>query len=254
MITCNLIGGLGNKMFQIATTQSQCIDNDDDCIFEITDASNAHNYVDTYKDNILRNVKFGKSDATIGYPEPYFHYTEIPYKPNLHLIGYFQSEKYFQHNRQQILDLFSMDEKSKRLINEKYGNTLKNNTCSLHVRRGDYLGLTNHHPPCTLSYYNKAMEYLSRDTTYLVFSDDLPWCKEVFLGNNFIFIDDNTDYIDMWVMSLCKNNIIANSSFSWWGGWLNQNINKVVISPIKWFGLSIKHNTNDLIPTEWERV
>lgn len=256
MITSNLIGGLGNYMFQIATTYSLSIDYGVGFVFNINDNLKVHNHVTTYVNNILRNVNFVDHVLPIMnyYNEPFFHYQEIKYTHNVRLNGYFQSEKYFVHNREKILDLYSVDENSKKEIDEKYGKILKQNTCSLHVRRGDYLNLVNHHPPCDLDYYNSAINEFSNDTLFLVFSDDINWCKQIFTGDNFIFIENNYDYIDLWLMSLCKNNIIANSSFSWWSAWLNKNKNKKVISPSKWFGNAKPYNTSDIIPTEWKKI
>tara|TARA_R110002153_G_scaffold67839_1_gene180365 strand:+ start:81 stop:845 length:765 start_codon:yes stop_codon:yes gene_type:complete len=254
MITCNLIGGLGNKMFQITAAYSLGLDNNEPSGFEITPQSNDHSTIDSYRNNIFRHITFGGCDSTNSFMEPRYHYSDIPYTPNLRLLGYYQSEKYFINNRDSVLSLFSIDVDSKKYIEEKYGDNLTKNTTSLHVRRGDYLKLSNHHPTCDLSYYNKAMESFGDDTTYLVFSDDTQWCRESFVGDNFIFVDGNPDYIDMWLMSLCDNNIIANSSFSWWGAWLNTNPNKKVIAPNKWFGPAIKHNTKDLIPNTWEKI
>ena len=153
------------------------------------------------------------------------------------------------------MSLFDIDEKSKKEIYEKYSEILNGETCSIHVRRGDYLGLNGHHPVCDLEYYNKSINLFDKNTKFLVFSDDIKWCQENFKGENFIFISGNRDFIDIWLMSLCQNNIIANSTFSWWGAWLNQNINKKVIAPSKWFGpLKINHNTQDLIPEAWEII
>lgn len=253
MLTCNLVGGLGNKMFQIATTYSLALNNSDVCVFEFSEQANAHQNVTTYLDNIFRNINFGVSGCNILHQEPYFHYSKIPYTSNLRLLGYFQSEKYFNNNREDILKLFSIDDTNKEYITNKYGHLFENETCSLHIRRGDYLGLPNHHPICDINYYHEAMSHMNPNITYLIFSNDMEWCKTNFVGDNFIFIDEK-DYIDMWLMSLCDHNIIANSSFSWWGAWLNDNESKKVIAPKKWFGPAINHNTSDLIPNEWVTV
>ena len=251
MLTCNLIGGLGNKMFQIATTYSLSLENSDDCVFEITQESNAHQPVTSYLENIFRQVKFGPTSCNKTYQEPFFHYSEIPYTTNLRLSGYFQSEKYFIKHRKEITNLFSIDEKNLDYINKKYGKILNNKTCSLHIRRGDYLSLPNHHPVCNIEYYKKSISYFDDETIFLIFSNDIEWCKKNFIGNQFIFIEGEKDYIDLWLMSLCKNNIIANSSFSWWGAWLNTNSDKKVITPKNWFGPAINHSTQDLIPEKW---
>jgi hypothetical protein len=256
MVTSNLIGGLGNYLFQIASVYSLALDNNDEIIFNINESLTVHQPLKNYTNNILSKIKFIDYSLNIenNYYEQFFDYQKIPYKTNQKIHGYFQSEKYFIHNRQQILNLYDIDEESKKEIDKKYGEILVGNTCSLHVRRGDYLKYPNHHPTCTLEYYNNSIKEFSKDTKFLIFSDDINWCKEVFTNENFIFIEGNGDYIDLWLMSLCKNNIIANSSFSWWGAWLNQNQNKKVISPNKWFGSSIPHNTKDLIPTSWMKI
>jgi len=253
MLSCNLVGGLGNYLFQIATVYSLSIDNNDFCVFNNKNSVTVHKHFNTYTPNIFRNLKISEESFTSSYSEPFFHFKKIPYQKNLKLNGYFQSEKYFVHNRNLILDLFSIDDDSKNYIKDKYDDILNKKTCSIHIRRGDYLNLPNHHPVCSLDYYNKAIEMMDVDL-FLIFSDDIEWCKKNFIGDKFIFIDKNTDYIDIWLMSLCDNNIIANSSFSWWGAWLNKNPDKKVIAPNKWFGTAIQHNTNDLTPEVWIKL
>ena len=257
MVTSNLMGGLGNYMFQIATAYSLSLDSQDELIFNINDSLRVHEPIRSYTSNIFSKINFVEFnlDGLTNHYEPFFHYQKIPLLNNVKLNGYFQSEKYFSHNRTQILSLFDIDEKSKKEIYEKYSEILNGETCSIHVRRGDYLGLNGHHPVCDLEYYNKSINLFDKNTKFLVFSDDIKWCQENFKGENFIFISGNRDFIDIWLMSLCQNNIIANSTFSWWGAWLNQNINKKVIAPSKWFGpLKINHNTQDLIPEAWEII
>lgn len=253
MVTSNLIGGLGNYMFQVASVYSLALDNNDSVVLDSQSSVTVHKHIDSYSNNILRNLTFGKPVVVKSYTEPFFHYNRIPYSPNIGLNGYYQSEKYFTNNRDKILELFSIDDTSKEQINKKYGEILNLKTCSIHVRRGDYLRLPNHHPICSLNYYKEAMSHMLVDK-FLVFSDDIQWCKENFIGDKFIFIEDNPDYIDMWLMSLCDNNIIANSSFSWWGAWLNKNPTKKIVAPNKWFGSAIRHNTKDLIPHTWIKI
>jgi hypothetical protein len=257
MVTSNLMGGLGNYMFQISVAYSLSLDNKDKLIFNINDSLRVHEPIKSYTNNIFSKINFVEFnlDGLTNYYEPFFHYQKIPLLNNVKLNGYFQSEKYFLHNRNQILELFEIDEKSKKEIYEKYSEILDGETCSIHVRRGDYLSLNGHHPVCDLEYYNKSINLFDKNTKFLVFSDDIKWCQENFKGENFTFISGNRDFIDIWLMSLCQNNIIANSTFSWWGAWLNQNINKKVIAPSKWFGpLKINHNTQDLIPKTWKII
>ena len=111
-----------------------------------------------------------------------------------------------------------------------------------------------------INYYLNSLNYLKSITNsnfkIFVFSDDIKWCEENFgFLNNKTFISDNKDYEDLYLMSMCKNNIIANSTFSWWGAWLNKNENKQVIIPSKWFGISNSHlNTNDLYCDKWIKL
>ena len=255
MVTASLMGGLGNYMFQISTAYSLSIDNDDDFGFGVNDVFSPHNNISGYEGNIFRNIPFSNNViTTTTYREPTFQYTKIPYNTKLKLYGYFQSEKYFVHNRDDIMSLFSIDGDSMDFITSKYGDLLSGTTCSIHIRRGDYLKLPSRHPVCELKYYLESIKLVGDGVDFLVFSDDIPWCKENFKGSKFTFIEDNRDYLDMWLMSLCNHNIIANSSFSWWGSWLNPNPNKIVISPNRWFGPSLTHNTTDLIPKKWIKL
>ena len=255
MVNTFLQGGLGNFLFQIAAAVSLAKENNDMALFSEDDIYVVHNQINSYKNNILRNIEFikGSIPVTNTYNEPRFQYDKIPYKRNLKLIGYFQSEKYFTH-RDTILDLFGPTPEIIKYINDKYGY-VHDNTCSIHVRRGDYLKHPTHHPTCTLDYYKKAMKAMPVDTRFLVFSDDIEWCKENFVGDNVTFIENEKDYIDLYLMSLCRHNIIANSSFSWWGAWLNKNRRKIVVAPANWFGPDkIGFTTEDLIPNTWHKI
>lgn len=247
MITCELQGGLGNQLFQIATTTALALRNNDKACFDIDghkiglqgrDAIN-------YKENIFKNLLNKKIDTENVFTQNGFHYEEIPYSENLKLNGYFQSEKYFLDYRNEILNILKPTKEIEEYIEKKYGDILNSKTCSLHVRHGDYLQLANYHPPCSVKYYMEAMKNFDSDTLFIVFSDDISWCKSVFKGGNFFFVDGEEDYIDMYLMSKCNDNILANSSFSWWGSWLNENENKKVIIPSKWFG-----NANSVLNTE----
>lgn len=250
MITIDLQGGLGNQLFQISTTYALSRRNNDECCFDIDghriglqgrDALN-------YKNTIYRKLINKKIDCDETFTENGFHYQEILYKPNLRLNGYFQSEKYFKDHKQEILDLFEPTEEILKYINEKYGHLLNNeNTCSVHIRHGDYLRFPNHHPILPPDYYNQALKNFDANYTFLVFSDNIEWCKNVFKNINFHIVDGEQDYIDLYIMSLCKNNIIANSSFSWWGSYLNKNENKKIIAPSPWFGQAYNNwKTDDI--------
>lgn len=255
------MGGLGNYMFQIATAYSYSKKTNKNLIFNLSDVYVVHGSVESYRNNIFSNLIFDSlNQNSFGrkYNEPNFNFNEIPnFEGSVYLNGYFQSEKYFKDYRHEILDLFDFGNETKEFINQKYGDVLNDKTCSLHVRRGDYLRLPDHHPIQPLDYYTQAISELDNDTTFLIFSDDIEWCKThfSFIDKKFKFIEGNTDYQDLYLMSICKNNIICNSTFSWWGAWLNQNVNKQVIIPSNWFGPKLKnHNTNDLYCDGWKKI
>ena len=162
---------------------------------------------------------------------------------NYKLCGFYQSEKYFIEHKDKILDLFSIDEKYMEKIKDIYENIKGVNkiTVSLHIRRGDYLKLSHLHTNLTISYYNKATKLFNKEVLYIIFSDDIEWCKKNIKYSNIYFCEDipdiglPLDITELILMSMCDNNIIANSIFSWWGAWLNRNENKKVIAPRKWF-------------------
>ena len=257
MITSTLMGGLGNNLFQISTAFALSKESNQELMFGLNSVVYGHRPISNYFNNIMRKIKFVDNIENVEsiYSEPFFHYNKIEPQKNLKIHGYFQSEKYFVKYKKELLELFEIDKDSKSIIYNKYGNILNKNTCSIHVRRGDYLGLPGFHPTCDIEYYMSAIKYFSFDTTFLVFSDDIEWCKKNFIGENFLFIENNENYIDLYLMSLCVNNIIGNSSFSWWGAWINKNKNKKVVTPKKWFGENYNHLiTDDIYCKNWIKL
>jgi hypothetical protein len=261
-ISTNHRGGLGNVMFKLASTIGVALDNDVEYLFSNEFLRPIDRIVtlgfDDYRiyyDNILRNVSFITElpKPYITYAEDHFHYKPIPYQPgtNLLLEGGFQSEKYFVNHKQTILDIFKPTDEIKQLILSNYADI--NQYVSIHVRRGDYLQFPNHHPQQTIEYYQSAVELIGIDKTYIIFSDDVEGCKSLFdfIPNKFFF-NSGTDWLDMYIMSMCEHNIICNSTFSWWAAYLNSNDNKIVVAPKRWFGsVYASWDTSDLIPSEW---
>jgi hypothetical protein len=147
---------------------------------------------------------------------------------------------YFKQYRHNILNLFEIDDSTKNYLTEKYSDIQFENTCSIHVRRGNYVERQHFHPLQTVDYYKRAISIIGEKTLFLIFSDDIDWCKSNldFIENK-IFISGNLDYQDLYLMSMCNHNIIANSSFSWWAAFLNSNC-KVVLAPKYWAA----HNAN----------
>ena len=253
MIGAYIMGGLGNFMFQIATAYNLAVQHNDECVILDTPFVTAHGKINTYQNNLLRKIKFvNKLNGRI-YTEKHFNYHPIAYHPDMILHGYFQSERYF--DRKTIIELYQMDERSHELIRTRFGELLNEECVSIHVRRGDYVHKQDRHPVQPVDFYYNAISHFNKTTKFLVMSDDINWCKQNFKGPNFTFIENYPDYIDMNIMRVCQHNIISNSTFSWWGAWLNENPIKKIISPINWFGPKKKNfNTNDLIPQSWIQI
>jgi Glycosyl transferase family 11 len=252
MITCELIGGLGNQLFEISTTLALAWEHQDTAVFNLSGHrhTNQGNRAGYYRKTIYRNL----TDRWIWWSRYKFkeqghHYQPIAYRSGLKLIGYFQSEKYFIKYRQNLLDLFAPTNQTIDQLKSEYGFILDRPNCAMHIRRGDYFKYPQNHPICSIDYYQTAIDLFDRDTTFLVFSDDINWCKNIFSDRRFIFSENNSEEIDLYLMSMCQHQIIANSSFSWWGSWLNQNPTKQIVAPKHWFGSELQHLGADDIYT-----
>ena len=126
---------------------------------------------------------------------------------------------------------------------------------SIHFRRTDYLQYSDAHPVPSYEYYAEAIEKFDSYDLGFVFSDDIEWCMNLDLLNTGKFIfSNNSNYEDMYLMSQCKGHILANSSFSWWGAWLNDDPNKEITVPKVWFGPKLSNDTKDLIPSDWNVI
>lgn len=265
MIYIELNGRLGNHLFQIATGASfakkhgvdykvVCHDG-----YKLAPPDNCYvqEYIEQFRSNILRNieVQIGRpsTDCEYYYDIDYV-YKEIPYSGrDILLYGAFQSEKYF--DKELVRNLFSIPDDIKEYIYSKFGDILNMGVTSINVRRGDYCRLPHQYAVCSMSYYNNAIDALGHNKKYLIISDDIDWCKRHFKGSNFYFVDDEEPIIDLYIQTLCENNIISNSTFSWWGAWLNSKTEKKVVCPNPWFGKSYSnYTTKDLIPEEWIQV
>lgn len=264
MIGANILGGLGNMMFVIAAMENFAKQNNTTAFYP-----NVEEHLKKVQDD--RTRVYPNSDvSTQDYKKIFknfdwringsftsrffctFNYQNIPYKPNCLYLGYFQTEKYFP-DRDLILNTF---EPSDFVIPSivKYSELLTGTTCSIHVRRGDYsLDPHSKHHTKDMNWYNQAMDIIGADR-YLVFSDDLDYARKNFIGENFYFVDDK-DYIEIFLMSMCSHNIIASSSFSWWGAWLNKNPHKKVIAPKIWFGKKDPGYPDfDIVPDSWIKL
>jgi len=259
-VTCDVKGpaqenyGLGNQLFCIATTLAYSKKhNIKYALPQLKEASHG-NYINNIFSKLETNFDIVERLNFIKIQETGFEYTQLPFYENYSILldGYFQSEKYFIDYRDYIIKNLNLIDIKKNLSN-KYSNLDK--FTSLHIRRGDYLNKQQYHNILNLQYYKNALKLINNENI-LIFSDDIEWCKQnLNFINNKIFATNQYDYEDLILMSMCKNNIIANSSFSWWGAWLNENTNKLVVAPKEWFGPAYSQMlTNDLIPESWNRI
>ena len=222
--------GLGNSMFQIATTIA--IAKENNVPFYFPDNSNLKNKLNTVLKNKLSFIDLNSLDKTriTRWGHGDFRYLKAPIFDNDNIIiidGFFQCEKNFNNIRDIIKDTFEINDEYKTYLKNKYEHILSDNSCSLHVRRGDYL-TTKEMNVLTVDYYKTAITHFSPETLFVIFSDDIKWCKQHldFISNK-VFIEENNDILELTLMSYFKNNIIANSTFSWWGAWLGEH-NKVI--------------------------
>ena len=241
MITVDLMGRLGNNMFQLAAALSlanknntqahYCQDSSDIKVFELPD------------------IKFLQSSCSKRFSERKFNYNEEfdNQSDNTHLHGYFQSERYFKHCRELIIKNFSFKEYIKQNINTNSYSDIENLTneyTAIHIRRTDYLSIQHAHPVCSKDYYINCLNEISPKGKILVFSDDLNWCKENFTEDKYIHVNLDHHFC-LYMMTKVKNIIISNSTFSWWGAWLNTRVDKTVYAPKQWFGDTLPYRGAD---------
>lgn len=197
--------------------------------------------------------------------EPHFHfYTDFFNASNpVYLSGYWQSEKYFGAISEEIRKIFSLEIPSNDHAWKYLNQIQQSKAVSLHVRRGDMVNnplVVATHGSCNLDYYLAAMALIEKEVEqphFFIFSDDVKWCEENLKSTHPItFVQGNSGdraYLDIQLMRNCSHHIIANSSFSWWGAWLNSSPDKIVVAPVKWFATDEK-DTGDLIPPSWKRI
>lgn len=257
MISCFLQGGLGNQLFQIATTISLSLKNKVPygINLDLCETPNQGFTANKYSKTIFKNV-----NRIIDYPfkfiynEPKFSFSEIPFKDDMIIRGYFQSDKYFLDYKEEITNVFHIPEETKtnvtNFFNEKQISGL---TTCVHIRRGDYLKYNDFHSVCNINYYKKAIDLIG-DSTFIFISDDIEWVKQNFNSKNFILSEFECEISDLTLMTMCDNVITSNSSFSWWGSYLNKNKDKKIITPNRWFGPSGHKDIEDVYPKEWVKL
>ena len=275
------MGRLGNQMFQHASTKGiarklgleYCIPPADRLDFQIDN----YGLFEAFEMSNVDHVQFLNNGNAPVVQERHFHFDEELFTlcpDHVTLKGFFQTEKYFKHVEREIREDYTFKPEWIGPCTEFMSQFEGQEVIFLHVRRGDpnladkrgfkwaYVNIQDQHPVQPLDYYENALKQFSEDYPVLVFSDSIDWCKEqeIFKSDRFMFSEpeDKYDdgalvpYVDLCIMSLCSHAIIANSSLSWWGAWLQKNPNKKVIAPKMWFGPAYsQHNTKNLIPESW---
>ena len=256
LISCNLMGGLGNQIFQAAHAVSQGIKHNRKVVFIPQSWTPMQGrQVSNYVNNVFRNLKFiNNLDGFEKVVEGPWEYTEVfPKECNTVFDGYFQSSKNFFGFDDEIKKIFSPTEEFISEMYEKYPELNKENTLSIHIRRGDCFMNPDIHPIANEVYIERALKEIGDHTHVFIFSDDKNWVKENLKFENVTYVEDE-DYREMWLMSLCKNHIIVNSTFSWWGAYLNPNPNKKIVAPSIWFGPRGPQNYKDIYESNWKII
>lgn len=248
MIITKISGGLGNQMFQYAAGRAMALKNNTSLKLDISGYANdkfgRHYSLDVF------NIK-----ATLASPVDCL----LSRLSKTYLDGYWQNEKYFIEYANQI----RQDFKFKPRPNKKMAQYLKKikatNSVAIHVRRADYINITRIAQAvgiCTEAYYQRAIKFIAKKVNkpvFFIFSerDGLEWAREnLKFESPCIFVKSGEDYEDLELMSSCQHNIVANSSFSWWGAWLNENPKKIVVAPEPWFN----NKKIDIIPHGWVKL
>lgn len=251
-VTCKLYAQCGNMMFQISATIAHALKHGVE--YKIP----AQGHSPELPSMPFPHLPIWTPADGLGAPyveqqEQFGLHHEMPYWPKMRLQGYFQNEKYFKDYRKEILEAFLIPYEAMDDV-------------SIHVRRTDYLLHPTKHPVVTMEYIEKAIETITDKTgltQFKVFSDDIQWCIESFkerFGNpamdHFTFVDRNPDPLaNLALMSSCSHQIIANSTYSWWAGYLNRNPNKVIVCPKVWFGPGNSAlSSSEICPPSWIRV
>jgi hypothetical protein len=180
-------------------------------------------------------------------------YAKVPQDRNIDLCCYAQDYRYFDHRREDIRHRLKLKSSFAAAVEDPFTEILSENLTSVHVRRTDYLRYPRHHPVLPLEYYREAVNVMG-DTIFLVFSDDLEWCRNHMTWREFLFVENPDPVANLHLMSLCNNAIIANSSLSWWGAYQRQREGKVV-APERWFGDALHQvDTSHLKLPEWIQI
>ena len=260
LITANLMGGLGNQLFEAAHALAQGWKHNRETVFlphswTPGQGRGAENYIN----NVFRNLKFvERVENTTTVNEGPFEYSEVnPVEGDTAFHGYFQSTKNWFGFDDKIREIFQPPSELVEEFMGKYPQLSQPNTLSLHVRRSEYLQFPEIHPTISIEYIQEALKVIGEYSTVFVFSDDHDFVKENLNFPSVIFVNEPEDYRELWLMGLCQNHIMSNSTFSWWGTFLNKKLNKKIVAPSRWFGprgpeaKDIYESYWNVIPCDW---
>lgn len=256
MITIRLLGGMGNQLFQKA--YGIALDAKGyDVQYDVSQlVPNTHREYSL--DGFASDTRLGQGEEPV-VSEDGMRYQERYMNPpeTCTLVGYWQTEQYFKNVIPKVLRDFRFRFPMRSLA-EHWLDEIRHSCCDsafLHVRRQDYVGLQQVHGMPSIQYYLDAVKVLPAHTAVYVFSDDISWCREAFADYRFHFIEGTNKFEDLQLMKACKHAILANSSFSWWGAWLGDDQeNRTVIAPKRWFNPTAGIDDTDIVPTRWRKM
>lgn len=279
MISIDVMGGLGNQLFMIFATMAYGIQHNTKVVFP---HHNCYGERGTYWDNLFSdltifttlyptNLSEAERSQFARYPERGFSYQPLPHfgNQNVCLQGYYQSPKYFAQFQSTIYRLMNLSDKRAKVV-ETYAHLftpVEGAIVSMHFRMGDYKHKQEYHPIMKYEYFESSLEHIQKtsavsrvlyfceneDNDYV--NDQIRRMKAKWPSIEFVKVgDDIPDYNQLLIMSCCHHNIIANSSFSWWGAYFNENPGKIVCYPSLWFGHKYSNKMDDLFPADWVKI
>lgn len=289
MVIVKIIGGLGNQLFQYAFGKYLSSLLNTDVKYDVYNDNSNKNFtireLDVKKFNVDLSISSSEEvDKYIFFKKGVFRRIErkfaqtLPFffrnyfvQKNAHSLsnilkndcyyeGYWQCSEYMEKVREELLSNIQPDDVFYQKHSEILKRIIESNSVAIHIRRGDYISIkvnSKLFEICDMKYYNDAIEYIENVVSkpnYFIFTQDTEWAKNNFNNTCFELVIGNSAIDDLLLMSFCKHNIIANSTFSWWSAWLNKNKNKIVIAPQKWYKGIRNLQTNYLIPINWIRL
>jgi len=260
VVTVEYWGQLGNRLFQTAHAVSYALEND--CRLILPKRYKKDKNLQEFA-KYLPFTKRPKVPFHVYEQKDLFHYKKVPFQKNICLKGYFESEKYFYPHKEVIKKIFSPTWKRKLSLWFKYREVLSHpKSVALHIRtyyydflsQGKNLEYYQNFPPPDMKFIQEAISLFDEDCLFVVFSDYMPWCKSNLskMNRNFHFIEDGDVISDFYLMSMCTDMIISNSTFSWWAAYLNPNPNKKVVVRVPWFGSRKK--TEEIVLNNWIQI